>query len=50
MAPAVGRLFITANGAAVPGMAEAIAALPDVAATAGAMGLGWAEAVRAALG
>jgi hypothetical protein len=50
MAAAVGRLFITANGAAVPGMAEAIAALPNATATAGAMGLGWAEAVRASLG
>lgn len=49
MASAVGRLWITANGAAVPGMAEAIAALPTVSATAGAMGLGWAEAVRASL-
>ncbi|MCO7221919.1 HAD family hydrolase [Klenkia sp. PcliD-1-E] len=49
MAPAVGRLFVTANGAAVPGMAEAMAALPAVTATAGAMGLGWAEAVRASL-
>ncbi len=50
MAPAVGRLWITANGADVPGMAEAIAALPNVRATAGAMGEGWAEAVHAALG
>ncbi len=49
MAPAVGRLWITANGAAVPGMTEAIAALPNVTATAGAMGEGWAEAVRAAV-
>jgi hypothetical protein len=30
-------------------MAEAVDALPGVTATAGAMGLGWAEAVRASL-
>ena len=29
MAPAVGRLWITANGAAVDGMAELLAAVPD---------------------
>jgi hydroxymethylpyrimidine pyrophosphatase-like HAD family hydrolase len=49
MAPAVGRLWITANGAAVDGMAELLAAVPNVAVTAGAMGEGWAQAVRAAL-
>jgi predicted mannosyl-3-phosphoglycerate phosphatase (HAD superfamily) len=49
MAPAVGRLFITANGAAVDGMAELLAAVPNATATAGAMGEGWAEAVRAGL-
>ncbi|GHE12319.1 HAD family hydrolase [Klenkia taihuensis] len=49
MASAVGRLFLTANGAAVPGMAAAVDALPNATATAGAMGLGWAEAVHAAL-
>ncbi|MEU2350450.1 HAD hydrolase family protein [Modestobacter sp. NPDC049651] len=49
MAPAVGRLFITANGAAVDGMAGAIAALPNVTVTDGAMGDGWAQAVRASL-
>ena len=49
MAPAVGRLWITANGAAVDGMAERMAAVPNVSATDAAMGEGWAEAVRASL-
>ncbi len=49
MAAAVGRLWITANGAAVPGMAERIAALPNVGRTDAPMGEGWAQAVRAAL-
>ena len=49
MASAVGRLFITANGAAVDGMAAAIAALPNAAATTAPMGDGWAEAVLASL-
>lgn len=49
MAPAVGRLWITANGAAVEGMPAAIAALDNVTATSGAMGEGWAQAVRASL-
>ncbi|SEK46842.1 hypothetical protein SAMN04515665_102234 [Blastococcus sp. DSM 46786] len=49
MAPAVGRLWITANGAAVDGMADALAAVPNAAVTAGAMGEGWAQAVRASL-
>jgi predicted mannosyl-3-phosphoglycerate phosphatase (HAD superfamily) len=49
MAPAVGRLWITANGAAVDGMADRMAAVPNVRATAGAMGEGWAQAVRASL-
>jgi hypothetical protein len=49
MAPAVGRLWITANGAAVDGMAELLAAVPNATATDGAMGAGWAQAVRAAL-
>jgi len=47
MAGAVGRLWITANGAAVAGMAEAVAALPNVAVTDAAMGEGWAQAVLA---
>jgi hypothetical protein len=49
MAPAVGRLWITANGAAVDGMTEALAAVPNAVATDGAMGEGWAQAVRASL-
>jgi hydroxymethylpyrimidine pyrophosphatase-like HAD family hydrolase len=49
MAPAVGRLWITANGAAVDGMAALLAAVPHAAATEGAMGEGWAQAVRASL-
>jgi hydroxymethylpyrimidine pyrophosphatase-like HAD family hydrolase len=49
MAPAVGRLWITANGAAVDGMAELLAAVPNAVVTEGAMGEGWAEAVRASL-
>jgi hydroxymethylpyrimidine pyrophosphatase-like HAD family hydrolase len=49
MAPAVGKLWITANGAAVDGMAERIAAVPNAAATDGAMGEGWAQAIRASL-
>jgi hypothetical protein len=49
MAPAVGRLFITANGAAVDGMARLMDAVPNVIATDGAMGEGWAQAVRASL-
>ncbi len=49
MAPAVGRLWITANGAAVDGMADRLAAIPHAAVTDGAMGEGWAQAVRASL-
>jgi HAD superfamily hydrolase (TIGR01484 family) len=49
MAPAVGRLWITANGAAVDGMVERIAAVPNAVVTDRAMGEGWAEAVRALL-
>jgi len=49
MAPAVGRLWITANGAAVDGMADRIAAVPNAVATDAAMGEGWAQAVRASL-
>ena len=49
MAPAVGRLWITANGAAVDGMAELLAAVPNVDVTDAAMGEGWAQAVRASL-
>jgi hydroxymethylpyrimidine pyrophosphatase-like HAD family hydrolase len=49
MAPAVGRLWITANGAAVDGMAELLAAVPNVTVTDAPMGEGWAQAVRASL-
>lgn len=49
MATAVGRLWITANGAVVDGMAGRLATMPTVSVTAGAMGEGWAEAVLAAL-
>jgi hydroxymethylpyrimidine pyrophosphatase-like HAD family hydrolase len=49
MAPAVDRLWITANGAAVDGMTHLMAAVPNVTVTDGAMGEGWAEAVRATL-
>jgi hypothetical protein len=49
MAPAVGRLWITANGADVDGMAELMAAVPNATAADAAMGEGWAQAVRASL-
>jgi hydroxymethylpyrimidine pyrophosphatase-like HAD family hydrolase len=49
MAPAVGRLWITANGAAVDGMVGRIEAVPNVSVTDAAMGQGWAQAVRASL-
>jgi hydroxymethylpyrimidine pyrophosphatase-like HAD family hydrolase len=49
MAPAVGRLWITANGAAVDGMRDRLAAVPNAGVTPGAMGEGWAQAVRAGL-
>jgi hydroxymethylpyrimidine pyrophosphatase-like HAD family hydrolase len=49
MAPAVGRLWITANGAAVDGMAGLLSAVPNAVVTDGAMGEGWAQAVRASL-
>jgi hypothetical protein len=49
MAPAVGRLFVPANGAAVDGMAELLSAVPNATVTGAAMGQGWAEAVRASL-
>jgi hypothetical protein len=49
MAPAVGRLWITANGAEVDGMAAMLDAVPNVGVTDEAMGLGWAQAVRASL-
>ena len=50
MAPHVSRLWVVANGAAAPHMppllAGARAAGQDVRVAAGAVGLGWAEAVR----
>jgi hydroxymethylpyrimidine pyrophosphatase-like HAD family hydrolase len=49
MAPAVSRLWITANGAAVDGMAALIDDVPNVSVTDAAMGAGWAQAVRASL-
>jgi hydroxymethylpyrimidine pyrophosphatase-like HAD family hydrolase len=49
MAPAVGRLWITANGAAVDGMAGLLDAVPNASVTADAMGEGWAQAVLASL-
>ena len=49
MAPAVGRLWITANGASVDGMAGLCDAVPNVTVTAHAMGEGWAQAIRASL-
>ncbi len=49
MAPAVGRLWITANGASVDGMPDLIHAVPNVSVTDGAMGEGWAQAVLASL-
>jgi hydroxymethylpyrimidine pyrophosphatase-like HAD family hydrolase len=49
MAPAVGRLWITANGAAVDGMLARIDAVPNAKVTDAAMGEGWAQAVRASL-
>ena len=49
MAPAVGRLWITANGAGVDGMAERLAAVPNVSVADAPMGEGWAQAVRASL-
>lgn len=49
MAPEVGRMFLVANGARVRAVAAAAAAAPGVVVTDAAMGLGWAEAVRAVL-
>lgn len=53
MAPYVDRLWVVANGAAAPHMtpllADARAAGHDIRVAAGAVGLGWAEAVRDAL-
>jgi len=49
MAPAVERLWITANGAAADGMLSMIDAVPNASVTDAPMGEGWAQAVRASL-
>ncbi len=49
MAPAVGRLWITANGASVEGMADLLAAVPNATVTDAPMGEGWAQSIRASL-
>jgi hydroxymethylpyrimidine pyrophosphatase-like HAD family hydrolase len=53
IAPYVDRTWLVANGAAAPHMAPLLAGVRaaghDVRVTAGAVGLGWAEAVRAAV-
>ncbi|SFE13215.1 HAD family hydrolase [Blastococcus tunisiensis] len=49
MAPAVGRLWITANGASVDGMRGRLDDVPNAAVTGAAMGEGWAQAVLASL-
>jgi hypothetical protein len=49
MAPAVGRLWITANGAAVDGMLGRIEAVPNAGVTDAPMGQGWAQAVRTSI-
>lgn len=49
MAPHVGQFWLTENGARTPAVAARAAALPNVTVTAGALGLGWAQAVRSAL-
>lgn len=49
MAPRVGRMFLTANGAGHEHMTARVGAHPNLTVTAAAMGLGWVEAVRAAL-
>ncbi|UOX99872.1 HAD family hydrolase [Blastococcus sp. PRF04-17] len=49
MAPAVGRLWITANGAHADGMADLLGAVPNAVVTDAPMGEGWAQAVLASL-
>ena len=49
MAPAVDRLWLTANGAAVPGMPELLTAVPNATVTDAPLGEGWAQAVLTAL-
>lgn len=50
MAREVGRFFLVANGLRHPGVAAAVSeGIPGLQVTAQSLGLGWAEAVRAAL-
>ncbi|MDP9239874.1 MAG: HAD family phosphatase [Actinomycetota bacterium] len=49
MAPYVSRMWVVGNGARQPHMADLIAAHDNVEVCADSLGLGWAEAVRAAL-
>jgi HAD superfamily hydrolase (TIGR01484 family) len=49
MAASVGRLWMTANGAAAEGMGDLLAAVPNVTVTDAPMGEGWAQAIRASL-
>ena len=49
MAPYVRELWLTANGAGSPRMGELVAAHPNVRLATAEVGLGWVEAVRAAL-
>jgi hydroxymethylpyrimidine pyrophosphatase-like HAD family hydrolase len=49
MAPAVGHLWITANGASVDGMTGLIDAVPNVSVTDAPMGEGWAQVVRSSI-
>jgi predicted mannosyl-3-phosphoglycerate phosphatase (HAD superfamily) len=46
MAPYVDRLFLVANGHAQPHMPSLVEPLPNVTVASGAVGLGWADAVR----
>jgi hydroxymethylpyrimidine pyrophosphatase-like HAD family hydrolase len=50
MAPHVRRFFLTANGLRSPAAAAALADTPNATVCGAEVGLGWAEAVRAALG
>lgn len=50
MAAHVGRMHLTANGLRHAGLAAAATAYDNVAVTAAPVGLGWVQAVRAALG
>jgi hydroxymethylpyrimidine pyrophosphatase-like HAD family hydrolase len=50
MASYVERFFLVANGAEVPSIREAAAALPNVTVCADPVGTGWAEAARYAAG